>query len=201
MPANSPANQAAVPLVNQAAPKAANPPGKVTRFFTARFRLWGKWMVGLLFASFAIICLLVYLAVQWFTYTTLVWGNGSSSAVTLSQDIGHGGISEITVTFNDHTLLVTDLDGSDPQRVTVMKVNEEIAIPDSAGVVTADLQNILQSNRLDLIIRIKGGLAYHTEFTTILVNNVDAVKKNPQAPGFRQPTADELQQALQKLGS
>jgi hypothetical protein len=163
--------------------------------------MWGKWTIGMLFAGFAIICLLLYLAVQWITYTTLVWGNGTNNAVTLVENIGHGGMSEITVAFNDHTLIVTEVDANDPSRVTVMKVNEQIAIPDGSSVLTASLQEVLQSGRLDLVIRLKGGLAYHTQFTTVLVNNVDAVKKNPQAPGFRAPTSAELTQALQKLGS
>lgn len=193
MPAPAPAKPAAPGGVRQ--------PGKLTHFFAARFQLWGKWTLGILFAGFLLICLLAYLLVQWLTYTWLVWGNASSSSVTLIQDIGHGGPSEITVTFSNHALMVIDVDGNDPQRTTVMKVNEEIAIPDNSGVVTASLQDLLQPGRLDLIIKIKGGLAYHTEFSTILVNNVDALQKNPQAPGFREPTSAELQQALQKLGS
>jgi hypothetical protein len=51
------------------------------------------------------------------------------------------------------------------------------------------------------VIHLKGGIAYHTEFTTILINNVAALKQNPQAPGLRAPTAAELNEALQKLGS
>jgi hypothetical protein len=173
----------------------------VTTFIADRFTLWGKWTLGILFASFAIVCLLAYLGLQWVTYTTEVWGNGTNNAVTLVQDIGHGGVSEITVTFSDHVLLVTEVDANDPSRVTVMKVNEQIALPEGSSVVTASLQDVLKSGRLDLVIRLKGGLAYHTEFTTLLINNVDAIKTNPQAPGLRAPTAAELNQALQKLGS
>lgn len=187
--------------VNQAAVNPIKKPGRVTQYIADRFSLWGKWTLAILFACFAILCLLLYLAVQWVAYTTLVWGNGSSNAVTLIQNIGHGGVSEITVTFSDHTLLVTEVDANDPGRMTVMKVNEVIALPDAGSVVTASLQEVLQSDRLDLVIKLKGGLAYHTEFTTILINNVDAVKQNPQAPGFRAPTAAELNQALQKLGT
>ena len=192
MPVHAPAKPAA---------GGARQPGKLTSFFTSRFQLWGKWTLGILFAGFLVICLLAYLLIQWMTYTWLVWGNASSSSVTLLKDIGHGGMSEITVTFSNHTLMVIDVDGNDPQRTTVMKVNEAIAIPDNDGIVTASLEDILQPGRLDLIIKIKGGLAYHTEFATILVNNVDALKQNPQAPGFREPTPTELQQALQKIGS
>ena len=155
----------------------------------------------MLFTSFVIVLLLLYLALQWVTYTTLVWGNGTNDAVTLVRDIGHGGLSTVTVTFSDHTLLVTEVDANDPSRVTVMKVNEVIAIPDNSSVVTASLQALLQPGRLDLVIDIKGGLAYHTEFTTILINNEAALKQNPQAPGLRVPTAAELNKALQKLGS
>ncbi len=166
-----------------------------------RFTIWGKWTVGLLFVGFALVCLLLYLAVQWTTYTALVWGNGSNNAVTLIRNIGHGGTSEITVTFTDNTLLVTEVDANDPSRVTVMKVNEAIAIPEGSSVLTASLQDILQKGRLDLIISLKGGLAYHTEFTTILINNVAALQQNPQAPGLRAPTPAELAEALQKLSS
>lgn len=200
MRVNAPANNVNVP-VNQAAVKGVKKPGRVTSYIADRFTLWGKWTIGIMFAGFAIICLLVYLAVQWTAYTTLVWGNGANNAVTLVRDIGHGGVSEVTVTFSNQTLLVTEVDANDPSRVTVMRVNEQIALPDSSTVVTASLQEVLQPGRLDLVIRIKGGLAYHTEFTTILINNIDAVKSNPQAPGFRVPTAAELNQALAKLGS
>ena len=191
----------AIAPVNQAPANAPRKPGRVTRYLSARFNSWGKWTIGILFAGFAIICLLLYLAVQWVTYTSLVWGNGANNAVTLIRDIGHGGTSEVTVAFSDHTLLVTEMDANDPSRVTVMKVNEVMVFPDDSTVVTAALQEILKSGRLDLVIRLKGGLAYHTEFTTVLINNVAAVKQNPQAPGFREPTAAELKQALQKLGS
>ncbi len=176
-------------------------PGKVTTFFANRVAAWGKWTIGILLAVFAIVILLGYLAVQWVAYTALVWGNGSNDSVTLIHDIGHGGPSEITVTFTDHTLLVTEIDNNDLSRVTVLKVNEAIALPESGSVVTASLQDVLQSGRLDLVISLKGGLAYHTEFTTILINNVAALKQNPQAPGLRAPTAAELEKALQKLGS
>jgi hypothetical protein len=204
---NTPANQV---LVNQSSinqlPSSQPPvkpprrPGRVTQFIEDRFLLWGKWTIGVLFAGFAIVILLLYLAVQWITYTTLVWGNGTNTAVTLVQDIGHGGVSEITVTFSNHTLLVSEVDNNDPSRVTVMKVNEEIALPEGSSVLTASLQPVLQSDRLDLVIKLKGGLAYHTLFTTILINNVDAIRTNPQAPGLRVPTAAELNQALQRLG-
>ena len=205
MPAKAPVNNA--PVSNAALPPIHMPvnggkrPGRVTTFIADRFTIWGKWTIEILFASFAIVILLLYLAVQWVTYTALVWGNGNNNAVTLIRDIGHGGPSEITVTFTDHTLLVTEVDANDPSRVTVMKVNEAIAIPEGASVLTASLQDVLQSGRLDLVINLKGGLAYHTEFTTILVNNVAALKQNPQAPGLRAPTAAELDKALQKLGS
>ncbi|HEU5368534.1 MAG TPA: hypothetical protein VFU69_08725 [Ktedonobacterales bacterium] len=200
MRAHAPANSIISP-VNPAAAKAAKRPGRVTTFLVDRYTSWGRWALGILFACFAIVCLLVYLAVQWTTYHTLMWGNGTSNAVTLVRDIGHGGVSEVTVTFSDHILLVTEVDANDPNRVTVMKVNEQIVLPDDGSVLTAALQDVLQPGRLDLVIKLKGGIAYHTEFTTILINNVDAVKKNPQAPGFRAPTAAELNQALQKLNS
>jgi hypothetical protein len=193
MPANAPANQAPAKPIKQ--------PGKVTRFMTDRFHLWGKWTIGILFVTFAVICLLLYLAVQWIAYTTLVWGNGTNNAVTLIQDVGHGGVSQITVTFHNQSLFVTEVNENDPSRVTVLKVNEEIALPDTSSVLTASLQSVLQPGRLDLVIRLKGGLAYHTEFTTILINNVDAMKKDAQAPGFRMPTPAEWKQAQQKLGS
>jgi hypothetical protein len=193
MTANAPTNQTSVNVPRR--------PGRVTQYLSARWNSWGKWTIGLFFAGFVIICLLVYLAVQWVTYTSLVWGNGANNAVTLIRDIGHGGISEVTVAFSDHTLLVTEVDANDPGRMTVMKVNEVIVLPDDSTVLTASLQEVLKSGRLDLVIRLKGGLAYHTEFTTVLINNVAAVKQNPQAPGFRAPTAAELNQALQKLGS
>jgi hypothetical protein len=198
--ANAPANSIISP-VNQPAPKAVRKPGRVTTFLVDRYTSWGRWALGILFACFAIVCLLVYLAVQWTMYHALMWGNGTNNAVTLVRDIGHGGISQITVSFSDHTLLVTEVDANDPGRVTVMKVNQQIAIPDDSTVLTASLQEVLQPGRLDLVIKLKGGLAYHTEFATILVNNVDAVQKNPQAPGFRAPTAAELNQALQKINS
>ncbi len=197
MQANAPAKNAPV---NQAAAKPARQPGRVTQYMSTRFSLWGKWTIAILFACFAVLVLLLYLAVQWVTYTTLVWGNGTNNAVTLIQDIGHGGVSEINVTFHDHVLLVTEVDANDPSRVTVMRVNEAIALPDESSVLTASLQEVLQPGRLDLVIRLKGGLAYHTEFTTMLINNVEAVKKNPHSPGLRAPTAAELAQALQKLG-
>jgi hypothetical protein len=197
---NPPANSIVSPA-NKAAPKAVRKPGRVTTFLVDRYTSWGKWALGILFACFAIVCLLVYLAVQWTTYHMLEWGNGASNAVTLVRDIGHGGVSEVTVTFSDQVLLVTEVDANDPNRITVMRVNEQIAIPDDGSVLTASLQEVLQPGRLDLVIKLKGGIAYHTEFTTILINNVDAVKKNPQAPGFRAPTAAELNQALQKINS
>ncbi len=190
-PANAPLHPAA---------GSARQPGKMTQFFASRFQVWGRWALGVFLASFLAICLLVYLLVQWATYTYWVWQNGQSSSVTLIQDIGHGGVSEITVLFHDHSLLVIDVDNDDPQRTTVIKANQQIAIPDGGGVVHASLQDVIRLGRLDLIITIRGGLAYHTQFTTLLVNNVDALKKNPQAPGFREPTADELRKALQKLG-
>ncbi len=199
MPAKAPGSSIHAPI-----PPAAPPvkrPGRVTTFIADRFTLWGKWTLGILFASFAIVCLLLYLGLQWVTYTTQVWGNGANNAVTLVRDIGHGGVSEITVTFSDHILLVTEVDANDPSRVTVMKVNEQIAIPDGSSVLRASLQDVLKSGRLDLVIQLKGGLAYHTEFTTLLINNVDAIKTDPQAPGLRVPTAAELSKALQKLGS
>jgi hypothetical protein len=197
MPANAPAPAPVKP----ASPGGVRQPGKVTTFLTARFQLWGTWTLGILFAGFLVICLLVYLLVQWVSYSWLVWGNASSSSVTLIRDIGHGGLSQITITFSNHTLFVIDVDNNDPQRTTVLRVNEEIAIPDNDGVVTASLEPLLQANRLDLVIKIKGGLAYHTEFATILVNNVEALQKDPHAPGLREPTASELQQARQKLGA
>jgi hypothetical protein len=176
-------------------------PGKVTSFFTQRFQLWGKWAVAVFLGSFVVLALLVYLLVQWVTYSYWVWHNGQSDAITLIQDIGHGGPSAITVTFHNHTLVVVDVDNNDPARTSVIKANQEIALPDNAGVVQASFKSLLQPGRLDLVISIRGGLAYHSEFTTFLVNNVDAVKKNPQAPGFREPTADEMKAALPKLGS
>lgn len=200
MPANPSPNNA--PVLPKPAPSpSAKPPGRVTAFLADRYNSWGRWSIAVLFAAFLVVLLLLYLAVQWVIYTTLVWGNGTNNAVTLVRDIGHGGISEVTVTFSDHTLLVTEVDANDPSRVTVMKVNQQIAIPDDSSVLTASLQEVLQPGRLDLVIKLKGGLAYHTEFTTLLINNVDAVKTNPHAPGFRVPTASELNQALQKLGS
>lgn len=175
--------------------------GKMTTFFTHRFQIWGRWAIAVFLGSFVLLALVVYLLVQWTTFSFWVWQNGQSDAVTLIQDIGHGGPSAITVTFHDHTLLVMDVDNNDPQRTSVIKANEEIAIPDGAGVVNASLKNLLQPGRLDLVISIRGGLAYHSEFTTFLVNNIDQVKKNAQAPAFRQPTADEMKAALAKLGS
>ena len=173
----------------------------MTTFFTHRFQTWGRWAIAVFLGSFVVIALLVYVLVQWMTYSFWVWQNGQSDAVTLIQDIGHGGPSAITVTFHDHTLLVTDVDNNDPQRTSVIKANEEIAIPDGSAVVNAALKNLLQPGRLDLVISIRGGLAYHSEFTTFLVNNVDEVQKNPQAPGFREPTAEEMKAALAKLGA
>jgi hypothetical protein len=175
--------------------------GKMTTFFTHRFQTWGRWAIAVFLGSFLVIALLVYLLVQWTTYTFWVWQNGQSDSVTLIQDIGHGGPSAITVTFHDHTLLVIDVDNNDPQRTSVIKANEEIAIPDGSGVVNASFKNLLQPGRLDLVISIRGGLAYHSQFVTFLVNNAAEVKKNPQAPGFREPTADEMKAALSKLGS
>lgn len=175
--------------------------GKMTTFFTSRFQIWGRWAIAVFLGSFIVLALLVYVLVQWLTYSYWVWHNGQSDAITLIQDIGHGGPSAITVTFHNHTLLVMDVDNNDPERTSVIKANEEIAIPDNAGVVQAYFKNLLKPDRLDLVISIRGGLAYHSEFTTFLVNNVDEVKKNPQAPGFREPTAAEMKAALPKLGA
>lgn len=200
MRANPVLNNAAAPAKPAPAPVVKRP-GKVTTFLADRYNSWGRWSLAILFAVFAVACLLLYLAVQWVTYTTLVWGNGTNNSVTLVKDIGHGGPSQITVSFSNHTLLVTEVDNNDPSRVTVMKVNQEIAIPDDSSVLTASLQEVLKSGRLDLVIKLKGGLAYHTEFTTLLINNVDALKSDPHAPGLRAPTAAELNQALQKLSS
>lgn len=190
-----------MPAARKAPAGAARQSGKMTTFFTHRFQIWGRWAIAVFLGSFIVLALLVYVLVQWLSYSYWVWHNGQSDAVTLIQDIGHGGPSAITVTFHDHTILVMDVDNNDPQRTSVIKANEEIAIPDGAGVVQASFKPLLQPGRLDLVISIRGGLAYHSEFTTFLVNNVDQVKKNPQAPGFREPTADEMRAALSKLGS
>ncbi len=173
----------------------------MTQFFASRFQVWGRWAIAVFLGCFIVISLLVYLLVQWISYSYWVGQNGQSNSVTLTQDIGHGGVSAITVLFHDHTLVVVEVDNNDPQRVSVIKANQEIAIPDGSGVVNASLQSLLQPGRLDLVITIRGGIAYHTEFTTFLVNNIDQLKQNPQAPGFREPSANELHQALQKLGS
>ncbi len=182
-------------------PAVPRQPGKVTTFFTSRFQIWGKWAIAVFLGSFVMLALLVYVLIQWTTYSYWVWQNGQSDAITLIQDIGHGGPSAITVTFHNHTLVVVDVDNNDPERTSVIKASQEIAIPDNASLVQASLKHLLQSDRLDLVISIRGGLAYHSEFTTFLINNVDAVKKDPHAAGFREPTADEMKAALPKLGA
>jgi len=181
--------------------KGSRKPGNMTHFFASRFQVWGRWAIAVFLGGLLVVLLLVYLLVQWVTYSYWVGQNAQSTSVTLTQDIGHGGMSSVTVLFHDHTLVVVDVDNNDPGRVSVVRANEEIAIPDGSAVVNASLQPLIQPGRLDLVIVIRGGLAYHTEFTTFLVNNIDQLKQNPQAPGFREPSVDELRQALQKLGS
>jgi hypothetical protein len=176
-------------------------PGKMTQFIAHRVQAWGKWTVGLLLGGFLLVVVLGYLAVQWTTYTVLVWQNGQNSAVTLLGDLGHGGMSAVTVTFSDHSLVVVEVDNNDPQRTTVMRVQTTITLGDTSTVIEATLQSVLTPHRLDLVIKLHGGFAYRTQFTTVLINNVEAMKTDPHAPGFREPTADELRQALQKINA
>jgi hypothetical protein len=141
------------------------------------------------------------LAGGWYAYR--LWqARAGTNAVTLLQDVGHGGVSQITVTFAQHQLTVTEIVGADPQRVTVLQVKQVIALPTEKVVLVAWLQAVLQPGRLDLLVQLDGGLdfpPYRPLFTTLLVNNVAAVKKDPHAPGFRAPTTQELQQALRTL--
>jgi hypothetical protein len=124
-----------------------------------------------------------------------------TDSVTLVADLGHGGDSQITVVFTpDDWLQVTEIDNNDPTRVTVLSLTQVIALADSKVVLEAQLVAILVPGRLDLVIQLDSGQAYQPVFTTILINNVAAVKQNPHGPGLRAPTAAELQQARQQLG-
>jgi hypothetical protein len=152
-----------------------------------------------------VVLVVAYLLLAGGLYAYRLWqARAGTNAVTLLQDVGHGGVSQITVTFAEHQLTVTEIVGADPQRVTILQVKQVIALPTDKVVLVAWLQAVLQPGRLDLVIQLDGGLdfpPYHPLFTTLLVNNVAALKKDPHAPGFRAPTTQELQQALRTLGT
>ncbi len=152
-----------------------------------------------------VVLLCSYLLLAGMRYAYRLWQARQSNSVVLVQNIGHGGDSQITVTFtSDDWLMVSEIDNDDPTRVTVLAVTQVIALANDKVVLEAWLQTILQPGRLDLVMQLDGGLdwlPYRPLFTTILVNNVAAVQKNPHAPGLRAPTAAELQQALRALGT
>jgi hypothetical protein len=152
----------------------------------------------------AVLLLCGYLLLAGGLYASRLWEARQTNSVTLLQDIGHGGTSQITVTFERAHLMVTEIDNDDPQRVTILQVDEAIVLGTDKTVVEAWFQAVLQPGRLDLVIQLEGGLdwpPYHPQFTTVLINNVAALQNNPHAPGLRAPTAQELQQALRALGT
>jgi hypothetical protein len=160
---------------------------------------WWDVAVGAL-----VVAVVAYLALAGVLYASRLWQARQTNSVTLLQDLGHGGTSQVTVLFGHNHLTVTEIDQNDPQRVTILTVNEAIVLSTDKTVLEAWFQAVLQPSRLDLVIQIEGGLdwpPYHPQFTTILVNNVAAIQKDPHAPGLRAPTTAELQQALHVLGT
>ncbi|HLW01933.1 MAG TPA: hypothetical protein VKT82_24990 [Ktedonobacterales bacterium] len=174
--------QTGVPLAPKPVPRRLNP-----------------WTVVAGIPVFLLVGYLVLLPVGFYGYRIIQ--ARQTDSVTLVADLGHGGESQVTVLFTpDDWLQVTEIDNNDPTRVTELSVTQMIALADNKVVVEAQFQAILQPGRLDLIIQLDSGQAFQPAFTTILINNVTAVKKNPHAPGLRAPTASELQLARQKLG-
>ena len=161
---------------------------------------WQRWDVAV---GTAVLLLVAYLLLAGVLYASRLWEARQTNSVTLLQDLGHGGESQITVTFERNHLMVTEIDNDDPTRVTILTVTEAIVLSTDKTVLEAWFQAVLQPSRLDLVIQLDGGLdwpPYHPQFTTILINNSAAIKQDPHAPGLRAPTAAELQQALHKLG-
>jgi hypothetical protein len=145
--------------------------------------------------------LVAALLLQSGAYAARLWQSRQSNAVVLVADIGHGGTSVLTVLFRDHRLVVFEIDDENPQHTSVFTSTIAIAVPDDQAVLVASLQTILVRGRLDLVVHLYGGWLYHPEVTALLINNVAQLKAAPQAPGFRDPTPDELRRALQKLGA
>jgi hypothetical protein len=174
--------QAGVRLAPEPAPRRLNP-----------------WTVVAGIPVFLLVGYLVLLPLGFYLYRIIQ--ARQTDSVTLVADLGHGGESQVMVVFTpDDWLQVTEIDNDDPTRVTELSVTQVIALADNKVVVEAQFQAILQPERLDLILQLDSGQAFQPVFTTILINNVAAVKKNPHAPGLRAPTASELQLARQKLG-
>lgn len=166
-----------------------------------RKQRWQRWDVAV---GTLVGLVVVYLLLAGVLYASRLWEARQTNSVTLWQDLGHGGMSQVTVVFENNHLLVSEIDNNDPQRVTILTVNEAIVLSTDKTVLEAWFQAVLLPSRLDLVLQLDGGLdwpPYHPQFTAILINNVAAVTKDPHAPGLRAPTASELQQALHKLGS
>lgn len=145
-----------------------------------------------------------YLALSGILYASRLWQARQTNSVTLLQDLGHGGMSQVTVLFDHNHLTVTEIDDNNPERVTILTVKETIVPGTDKTVLEAWFQAVLQPGRLDLVIQFDGGLdwpPYHPQFTTILINNIAAITKDPHAPGLRAPTATELRLALHALGT
>jgi hypothetical protein len=182
-----------------AAALSGSPPAAPQR---EQHRKWNWWSVAV---STLVLLLVGYLLLAGVLYIFRQWEARQTNAVTLLQDIGHGGLSQVTITFEHNHLMVVEVDNNDPGRVTILQVNEAIVLSTDKTVLEAKFQAILQPGRLDLVIEIDGGLdlpyPYHPQFTTLLINNLAAITHDPHAPGLRAPTPTELQQALQKLGT
>lgn len=158
------------------------------------------WTVAAGIPVFLLVGYLVLLPLGFYGYRVIQ--ARQTDSVTLVADLGHGGDSQITVLFTtDDWLQVTEIDNDDPTRVTELAVTQMIALADSKVVVEAWLQAMLVPGRLDLVMQLDSGQAFQPALTTVLINNVAAVKKDPHAPGLRAPTASELQRARQQLGA
>lgn len=181
-------------------PPAASPQASAPHALPPKPGRLNPWTVAAGIPVFLLVGYLVLLPVGFYVYRALQ--ARQTDSVTLVADLGHGGVSQITVLFTtDDWLQVTAIDNDDPTRVTELAVTQVIALADSKVVVEAWLQAILVPGRLDLVMQLDSGQAFQPALTTVLINNVAAVKKDPHAPALRAPTASELHQARQKLGA
>lgn len=192
--------EAPAPPEPEAVPSVTGPEPPAPPVRPAKPRRLNFWTVVAGIPVFLLVGYLVLLPLGFYLYRVLQ--ARQTNSVTLVADLGHGGDSQITVLFTaDDWLQVTEIDHDDPTRVTRLSVTQVIALADSKVVLEACLQAILVPGRLDLVMQLDSGQAFQPVFTTILINNVAAVKTNPHAPGLRAPTANELQQARHKLSA
>jgi hypothetical protein len=191
--------EASASLEEASTPSAARPQARAPSALPPKPGRPNPWTVVAGIPVLLLVGYLVLLPLGFYGYRVIQ--ARQTDSVTLVANLGHSGDSQITVLFTtDDWLQVTEIDNDDPTRVTQLSVTQVIALADSKVVVEAWLQAILVPGRLDLVMQLESGQAFQPAFTTMLVNNVAAVKKDPHAPGLRAPTASELQQARHNLG-